>query len=102
MVKKMNPGNHENESNRKVMDKQSVPGPGGKTLLLGGLNIDRVLRSDDNVASINTRRELVWNACEENPKSMRATGRNPMRNCISGYMNQVSTLNASSLQIIWD
>ena len=61
------------KSNKAERNKSSIPGPGGKTLLLGGLKIDRVLRPGDNVASINTRRELAWNACEEKPKSMRAT-----------------------------
>jgi hypothetical protein len=51
-----------------------VPGPGGYTLLLGGLDISSVLRSEDNLASSQTSRELEWNACEEYPRSISATG----------------------------
>jgi hypothetical protein len=51
-----------------------VPGPGGYTLLFGGLDISSVLRSGDNLASSQTSRELEWNAWEEYPRSIRATG----------------------------
>ena len=49
------------------------PGPGGKTLLFGGLVTVRVLPSFERVASMNTRRWLECQAWEEKPRSMRAT-----------------------------
>ncbi len=41
---------------------EHVPGPGGYTLLFGGLKTVSVVLSSESDAVMKTRRELEWNA----------------------------------------